>query len=130
MRSLIAATAWLWLAIAGLGFAVHGCVRSSEPTTLQILGAAIDPAYAVAMDGCIAEQAALLGQAEAHALTVPEARALIDVVRERCHHAREVFEGLRMIHRAAINALEQGDTEDADRFTQELEQAWEGLREP
>lgn len=123
---MIAIALWLWVGLASAGYgAVQGCGHASAtPTRLQVLGAAIDPAYAAAVDGCIDAEEAIAEGARASTITADQARVLIGVIRERCEDTRERFDRFRGLHEAAQRALRAGDDRAAASIAAELEAAW------
>jgi hypothetical protein len=97
-------------------------------TALDVFAQVIDPAYSMAMDGCIAPQQVAVAQAEAGLVTVERAQATIDKVRVRCARVRDGFEQIRIHHEQAVRSVEAGKLDQADQLLEQIGADWSALR--
>jgi len=97
-------------------------------TALDVFAQVIDPAYSMAMDGCIAPQQVAVAQAEAGLVTVERAQATIDKVRVRCARVRDGFEQIRIHHEQAVRSVEAGKLDQAELMLEQIRADWSALR--
>jgi len=97
-------------------------------SALDVLAQVIDPAYSLAMDGCIARQEVATAEAESGLATVEHAQATIAQVRVRCDRVREGFETIRIHHEQAVRSVEAGELEQAEHILEQIRLDWAALR--
>jgi hypothetical protein len=100
-------------------------VRSS----LDLLADIIDPAYALAMQGCresgeIAMQKGAMGKQ-----SQIETENEINDIFARCHRAHSAFEMIRVYHNQATSRVEAGDIKEAEELVERIRESWRSLRE-
>ena len=96
-------------------------------TALDLLAEVVDPAFALAMDGCIAPQEVAAAQAEAGRVTAAQASAVIAKVRARCGQLRESFETIRLHRDEAQRLIEAGDLDRAEKLLEQIRADWREL---
>jgi soluble cytochrome b562 len=111
-----------------LACAADATADTRARTALDVLAQVIDPAYSVAMDGCLAPQQVAVAQAESGLVTVEQARTVIDKVRQRCEHVREGFETIRHHHEQAVRSVEAGELDQAQQLLEQIRADWLALR--
>lgn len=106
-----------------------GCAgaRRQAYGALEMLTVAVDPAYSMAMDGCIAREDLVVAEVRAGLTTKDQAREQLVPIRARCDVAREVFERVRLSQRAAKRALDAGDARTALRELDAARSSWKAL---
>lgn len=118
--------------------ACTGGIRSSStvsPAELAIRGGldmaatVVDPAYALAVEGCKTEERFYLARAEADVSSIAAARADLTRARARCDRIVAAFEEIRGWHELAGAALEDGKLKTAQAELDKIVEAWRTLRE-
>lgn len=132
MRSVIAIMGWLWSAFGLCAWLLlSGCGASQHDRLVSSLGsftAAVEPAYAVTVDGCIARQETIALQTEAGRLDAESARTAISEIRAWCDTATAVFDEVRALAMTAGAALDAGDDAAAfEALTMALTR-WQAIR--
>ncbi|HMJ10202.1 MAG TPA: hypothetical protein VK524_02295 [Polyangiaceae bacterium] len=104
-----------------------GSTDARVRTALDVFADVIDPAYSVAMDGCIAPQKVAVAQAEAGLVTAAQAGDVIAQVRARCDQVRESFETIRLHHDEARRFVESGELGQAEKLLEQIRADWRQL---
>jgi len=104
-----------------------GSASTHVRTTLDVLAGVVDPAYSVAMDGCIASQEVAVAQAEVGISSAEQAGAVIARVRARCDWVRAGFETIRLHHDEARRFVEAGELDQAERLLEQIQADWREL---
>ena len=109
------------------------CAHKTQSTetyvrsALDVLADVIDPAYALAVDGCVerekAELAAERSGSQKSAVTDENLRA----IRGRCDQVRAAFERIRDAHTDAAERVEAGAIDDAKEKIEEARKQWATL---
>jgi tRNA A37 methylthiotransferase MiaB len=112
---------------------VYACATDTHAdtrvrTALDVLAQVIDPAYSVAMDGCIARQEIATAEAESGLVTLEHAQATIAQVRVRCERVRDGFETIRIHHDQAVRSVEAGKLDQAELLLEQIRADWSALR--
>lgn len=95
-------------------------------TALDVLGEVIDPAYSLAVDGCIARQGEAVKRAEAGD---PTGRSDYRSIQAHCDAAADVFDQIRIAHHEAAVLVERGELAAAEDKLNKVRELWRGLRE-
>jgi hypothetical protein len=130
MRMLLSAIVALILLLGIIH--LSGCTRTGSAeaevqTALDVLADVISPASRIAADTCTTRERAELAEAKAGDITVAEARAAIQVVRERCDVLRETFERMRVAHADARKLVDEGAVDRARARLEEVRGLWRSL---
>jgi hypothetical protein len=104
-----------------------GSAGTHVRTTLDVLAGVVDPAYSVAMDGCIASQEVAVAQAEVGISSAEQAGAVIARVRARCDRVRAGFETIRLHHDEARRFVEAGELDQAEKLLEQIQADWREL---
>lgn len=115
------------LALALLLTACAGSLEQRTRTTLDAISVVVDPAYAAAMDGCIASERAVLETARVQGYK-PAYSEQFEQASARCHQVRIAFEAIRALHDEAAHQLEAGAIREAQATIQRLLAAWRALK--
>jgi hypothetical protein len=121
-------TAIVLLLLFAYACAADATADTRVRTALDVLAQVIDPAYSVAMDGCIVPQQVAVAQAEAGLVTLEHAQATIDHVRARCESVREGFEQIRYHHEQAVKSADAGELDQAQLLLEQIRADWTALR--
>lgn len=114
-----------WSACAAERNVVDARIRSA----LDVLADVIDPAYQLAIDGCIANERAAVAEEKAGRSSSPETDRVFAAIRGRCDATREAFERLRITHSEAVRLVAEGSVERAAERLAELRRIWLALDE-
>lgn len=111
------------------------CTRSSPSTEVQVrtalnlLAEVIDPAYELAMNGCVLRGDAVLREGEAGNKSATATEVELAAISTRCHRVRETFELMRVRHDQARALVATGLMSEAKARLADIQQAWRELRE-
>lgn len=120
----------LALTVFGAAACVPGQAEARARTSLDILADVIDPAWALAEDGCLARQR-VEQERENAGLTKPaDTDATLASIRVKCDAVTNAFEKIRTSHLQAQQLLEQGKVADAEAALQDILKQWQALRSP
>lgn len=106
-------------------------LRTSElraRTALDVLADVVDPAYQLAMQGCIDALDVTMRAGETDAATPAATEAGIDAITARCDRVRAGFDKIRGYHEAAISAVEDSDFDGATTLIDKLRAEWGDLQ--
>jgi hypothetical protein len=92
------------------------------------MAAVIEPAYQVAMDGCIASEDAINEADKLGFKTAYDSRVALDKVHATCEKTRGTFETIRGFYNEAKAAYEVGLIERAEVAYRELVKTWASLK--
>lgn len=124
----------LGLVLAAL--AVHwvgGCVPASSgaarvQSAITVLAEVVDPAYALAVDGCLARERVEIALER----DAGQARDVTDqnraAIQQRCDEVRAAFAMMRGLLAAAEDALDEGNVAYAEERLGEVRELWAGLK--
>lgn len=122
------------LVLLALGLSGASCMTSgtSSPQTadsrargaLTMLAAAIDPAYAVAMEGCAELEFAQVDLVKRGLQSTTKADAVLAPIRQRCDTTRGVFDSIRKAHDRAASFVERGYIADAEHEIDNARKLW------
>ena len=109
-----------------------GCRRPSAErevrTALDAVARAVDPAYAFAVDACLARQNLVAEAAESKEIPSLEADRQIASIRVKCDRTRNTFELIRRAHEEAAELIEAGKLQEAQARLDAIVEAWRSLR--
>lgn len=97
-------------------------------TTLNVLADVIDPAYELAMQGCILRQDQEMREGESGKQSATQTEDALAVIIARCYQVRDAFELMRARHDEARALVEAGKLEQAQKQLEEIRGAWRSLR--
>lgn len=106
-----------------------GSTELRARTALDAIADIVDPAYQLAMQGCVQleDQAMTLGELDAR--TPAQTEAAIGAISSRCHVTRDAFDKIRSTHDQAVAYVEDGKFDQALQQLEEMREAWRLLRE-
>lgn len=123
----------LLFAVLGACFATNSSQLTEQKarTAVNLYAELVDPVYEVAMRGCIAREASIVGDDLDHRTSAELAQIEAELVKPsaRCHALADAFELIRTLHTHAREHVEAGKYDDALRVVDEIRQAWRELRE-
>lgn len=137
MREAVRTIALVALGLVLAALAVHyvsGCAPTSSgaarvQSAVTVLAEVVDPAYALAVDGCLASERAeiALEQDGGQAPEVTDQRRA--AIQERCDQVRAAFAMMRGLLAAAEDALDDGNVTYAEERLGEVRELWAKLKE-
>ncbi len=129
MRSIrtvvLVALVWAWM----VGCAAQQGREARLRGALDVMAQVVDPAYALAVDGCIARETLIVDAAERGDVRPLDADRMIGEVRVRCNRLRVSFDAIRHVHARAAELVEQGAIDEAQAQLDRIEQLWRDIQE-
>lgn len=95
---------------------------------LDAFALAAGPVQDAIIDGCITSEKLIATRAEAGAITVEAAREQLVPLRARCDVARTLLGKIAAAHNRAVDRVEAGDVEAAERELRALAEEWKQLK--
>lgn len=97
-------------------------------TALEATGAAIDPAWAAATDGCIIREQAIEAAMLNGFKPAYEAQAELAQVHGRCDKTRKAFDVIRSLYNEAVDLYNSGKFAEALAAYADITKAWAALK--
>lgn len=98
-------------------------------TALAVLGEVIDPAYALAVDGCHARERDAVVRAELGTISKTEGTADYQRIKAACAELTRAFDAIRLYHHQAAELVERGDLKAAEAELNHARAIWRQLQE-
>ena len=117
----------LMLTLLGAACAHGGSADAKARSALNTLAVVIDPAYELAIDGCVASEQAEVNAERAGTQAPAVTSQHLGEIRARCDRVRAVFERMRTLHAEAAAAVEAGAIEHAEAKLFEVRGLWQAL---
>jgi hypothetical protein len=108
--------------------ATAGPADARVRSALDVFALVVDPAYAFAVDACIAREALVADQVEAGKTAIDAATAELRNIRARCQATRRTFDSIRANHDRARELVEDGQLEEAERQLEQVRREWTELQ--
>lgn len=100
---------------------------SGVRTALDALATVVEPAYAFAVDACVARQSLIAAAAERREITARQADEEMEPVRQKCQLMRRTFDGIRVRHEEARVFVEDGKLEQARARLDAIKTEWASI---
>lgn len=97
-------------------------------SALDTMALVVDPAYAFAVDGCIARETLVADLVEAGKTSPDAGVAELRGIRTKCHATRRAFDAIRASHTEAARLVEAGELERAEAVLGEIRNRWMELK--
>lgn len=115
MRSMLLALALLFTTCCGSSCAgPASTVDAKVRSALDTVALFVDPAYAFAVDSCIARERLVADNVEAGKTSPDAGVAELRDIRTKCHATRRAFDQIRSAHTEAVRLVEAGELERAE----------------
>lgn len=118
----------LALTVLGACACAPGQAEARTRTSLDVLAAVIEPAWALAEDSCIASQKVATAREGAGLAKPEETDAALSFIRSKCDAVTSVFEQMRTAHIQAGALLDQGQITSAQDLLDQILRQWQSLQ--
>lgn len=102
--------------------------RARVETALAVLGDVAEPAYKLAVDGCVTAEQAVVVTAAQGILSEAEARERIAKIRAKCMATESAFGTFFDLYEKAADTLDSGKVDEAAAIVRKLRDWWVELK--
>lgn len=122
------ALVFLLIACCAPGLRSGSTAELRARTSLDVLADVVDPAYQMAMQGCVDRENYAMMLGEKGLATVDATESNLAIISKRCNTVRVAFESIREYHDQAVAFVEDGKFDDALDRIDAMQAAWRELR--